>query len=301
MSQPPDGGEGHSAASGELVLVSTPIGNLGDLSPRAAAALGTADVVCCEDTRHTGAMLKRLDIAARQLKSLHAHNEAERVPWLLSELASGRTVALVSDAGTPAVSDPGERLVAAAAEAGFRITVVPGPSAVLAALVVSGMRLDRWRFEGFLPRSGAARRARLADVASSPCPSVCFEAPHRIAATLADLATVCGAHRPVAVCREMTKLHEEVLRTTLGGAAARVAEVAPRGEFVLVVGGTPAEGAELPSAGELAAEVESLVGAGLSRRDAVREVSARRGVGRSAVYDAAVKAVPQQGGAPRDR
>jgi len=302
VSQPPDGGGSGLAGGGELVLVSTPIGNLGDLSPRAAEALGTADVVCCEDTRHTGAMLKRLDISARQLKSLHAHNESLRLPWLLSELASGHTVALVSDAGTPAVSDPGERLVAAAADAGFRITVVPGPSAVLAAVVLSGLRLDRWRFEGFLPRSGPARRGRLADVASSPCPSVCYEAPHRIGATLSDLAAACGGQRRVAVCRELTKLHEEVLRTTLAGAAAHFADVAPRGEFVLVVDGVPAEEAlQRPSATELAAEVESLVSSGLSRRDAVRDVAVRRGLGRSAVYEAAVKTKPQQGSEARDR
>jgi 16S rRNA (cytidine1402-2'-O)-methyltransferase len=276
--------------TGELVLVATPIGNLGDLSPRAAAALGDADVVCCEDTRHTGAMLKRLGITARQLKSLHAHNETERLPWLLSELASGHTIALVTDAGTPAVSDPGERLVVAAVEAGFRVTAIPGPSAVLAAVVVSGLRLDRWRYEGFLPRSGPSRRARLADLASSPCPSVVYEAPHRVAATLADLAGACGEHRRVAVCREMTKLHEEVLRLSLAEAVAHFAEVAPRGEFVLVVDGMPeADNAEAPDAAELAAEVDSLVASGLSRRDAVRDVSLRRGIGRSVVYEAAIK------------
>jgi 16S rRNA (cytidine1402-2'-O)-methyltransferase len=276
-------------ASGQLVVVSTPIGNLGDLSPRAASVLSSADIVCCEDTRHTGMMLKRLGIAARRLLSLHAHNEAERTSAVLEELALGRTVALVSDAGTPAISDPGERLVAAAAEAGFRVSVVPGPSAVLAAIVVSGMGLGRWRFEGFLPRKGSDRRARLADIAAAPCPSVCYESPQRLLATLRDLTDVCGADRRVAVCREMTKIHEEIRRSTLAEAEAYFAATAPRGELVLVVDGAARSLAPPAiSADELSAAVERLVGEGQSRRDAVRDVAAALGVKRSVVYGAAI-------------
>ena len=273
----------------ELVLVSTPIGNLGDLSPRARAVLAEADVVCCEDTRHTGAMLKRLGIEARRFVSLNAHNEADRVELVLEELASGHTVALVSDAGTPAVSDPGERLVAAAAAAGFRVTAVPGPSAVLAALVVSGMGLSRWRFEGFLPRKGPERRHRLGDIASAPCPSVCYESPHRLAATLSDLAVACGSERPVAVCRELTKLYEEVWRSSLADAAAHFAALPPKGEIVVVVGPASLAVAEAGT-GDLRADVEALIGTGMSRRDAVRDVAAKRGIARSVVYAAAVSA-----------
>lgn len=278
--------------AGELVVVSTPIGNLADLSPRAASAISAADVVCCEDTRHTGSMLRRLGISSNRLLSLHAHNEADRIPMLLDELRSGRRVALVSDAGTPAVSDPGERLVAAAARAGIRVSPVPGPSAVLAAAVVSGMGLARWRFEGFLPRKGGDRRKRLEDIASSPSPSVCYESPQRAAATLADLAGVCGGDRKVAVCREMTKLHEEVWRSGLADAAAHFAESAVRGEITLVIDGAEVgrDAPPAPSDGELLVEVEALVRTGLSRRDAVRDVACRLGLARAAVYRAAVAA-----------
>jgi len=302
VSEPPAGGA-TADEGGQLVLVSTPIGNLGDLSPRAAAMLSSADIVCCEDTRHTGVMLKRLGIAYRRLLSLHAHNETERTALILEELAVGGTIALVSDAGTPAISDPGERLVAAAAEAGFRVSVVPGPSAVLAAIVVSGMGLGRWRFEGFLPRKGADRRARLADIASSPCPSVCYESPPRLLATLRDLAEACGADRRVAVCREMTKLHEEVRRSTLAEATAHYAASAPRGEIVLVIEGAGRGSSSSPvaSADELSAAVEVLVGRGQSRRDAVREVAAGLGIKRSIVYEAAVSTPTSPGSGGNDR
>ncbi|HXY43867.1 MAG TPA: 16S rRNA (cytidine(1402)-2'-O)-methyltransferase [Acidimicrobiales bacterium] len=299
MSESPGGDE----TPGELVLVSTPIGNLGDLSPRAAATLSAADIVCCEDTRHTGTMLKRLGITARRLLSLHAHNEGSRLPMLLDELASGHVVAVVSDAGTPAVSDPGGRLVAAAAEAGVRVSAVPGPSAVLAALVVSGMKIERWHFEGFLPRKGGERRTRLAEIASAPCPSVCYESPPRLAATLADLAQSCGPERRVAVCRELTKLHEEVRRSTLAEAVSHFAVTAARGEFVLVVEGTGASRrpAEAPNGDALAAAVDEQVASGASRRDAVREVAERLGVARSTVYEAALRSAESPGAGVRDR
>lgn len=278
-----------AATGGELVLVSTPIGNIGDISARALGVLGAADIVCCEDTRHTGLLLKRLGVTARRLLSLNAHNEAERASYLLRELASGSTVAVVSDAGTPGVSDPGERLVAIAIEAGFRVTAVPGASAVLAALVVSGMGVSRWRFEGFLPRKGVERRRILGEIAAAPCPSVCFESPHRLAATLSDLAEVCGGERAVAVCRELTKLHEEVLRSSLTEAAERFAATPTKGEIVVVVAGAPAPERPSAVAADLKAEVDSLVSGGMTRRDAVRAVAARRALPRSEVYAAAIE------------
>ncbi|MGH9172486.1 MAG: 16S rRNA (cytidine(1402)-2'-O)-methyltransferase [Acidimicrobiales bacterium] len=281
-----------SPAAGRLVLVATPIGNMADMSPRAMSALAEADIVCCEDTRHSGLLLSRLGVAAKRLVSLNAHNEAEKAPWLLGVMAGGAVVALVSDAGTPAVSDPGERLVALAAENGLTVTSVPGPSAVLAGLVVSGMGLSRWRFEGFLPRKGPERRALLAEIAAAPCPSVCFESPHRVAATLADLAAACGEGRRVAVCRELTKLHEETFRGTLGEAAARFAAAPVRGELVVVVAGSdPPSPAESDVAG-LHSAVGSLMAKGLSRRDAVRQVAIDKGLPRSTVYAAAIAEVP---------
>ena len=275
-------------AAGELVVVSTPIGNLADLAPRAAAAISAADIVCCEDTRHTGSMLKRLGIRSGRLLSLHAHNEADRVPMLLDELRSGRSVALVSDAGTPAVSDPGERLVAAAARAGIRVSPVPGPSAVLAALVVSGMGLARWRFEGFLPRKGGDRRKRLEDIASSPSPSVCYESPHRVGATLSDLAEVCGGDRRVVLARELTKLYEQVQRVSLAE-AVRGAEASGelRGEHVLVVDGAPAR--QVPASASLDEPLRRLLDAGVGRRDAVTAVVTLLGASRHDAYEASLR------------
>ncbi len=209
-----------SSGAGALVVVGTPIGNLGDLSPRAVAALGSADVLYCEDTRHSRKLLSHAGISGVPLRSLHEHNEADRLDEVVAAVAAGRTVGLVSDAGMPAVSDPGARVAAAVAAAGLTVTVVPGPSAVLTALVASGLATDRFCFEGFLPRSGRDRAGRLAVVAAEPRTTVLFEAPGRVAATLADLAGVCGGDRPVAVARELTKLHEEIWRGTLEGAAA---------------------------------------------------------------------------------
>jgi len=228
-------------SEGELLVVATPIGNLGDLSPRAIDVLKTADLVCAEDTRHTGLMLRRLGVVPRRLLSVHAHNERQRVPEVLRELSAGSRVALVTDAGTPGVSDPGDRVVRAAIEAGFRVGVVPGPSAALAALVVSGLATERWCFEGFLPRQGRARSARLAAVAAETDRAVVlFEAPYRAARLLDDLAQACGGERPGAVCRELTKVHEEVWRGSLSDLAGRARAVSPRGEHVIVVGASPA-------------------------------------------------------------
>lgn len=277
-------------SEGELVVISTPIGNLGDLSPRAAAALAGADLLCCEDTRHTGLMLQRLAIRPRRLLSVHAHNERQRVAQVLRELEAGHRVALVTDAGTPAVSDPGERLVLAAIDAGFKVTAVPGPSAAVMALTLAGAGVGRWAFEGFLPRRGAERAARIREIAGSAKPVVLYESPQRLVATLVELSGACGGERRVAVCRELTKLHEEVVRLPLAEAARHFTNTAPLGEITLVVHPRPAGETEAGrlSDGELRAEVDSLVRKGSSRRDAVSIVADRHLLARRAVYDVAV-------------
>ena len=290
------GPSGMPRQAGTLVLVATPIGNLGDLSPRAVEVMASADVVACEDTRHTGRLLVHAGVRARRLVSLHGHNEAARLDELLAVLASGETVALVSDAGTPLVSDPGERLVAAAIAAGVEVTAVPGPSAVLAAVVLSGLGTSRWRYEGFLPRKGAERRARLVEIAASPEPVVCYESPRRLAATLSDLTEVCGGERRVAVARELTKLHEEVWRGPLAEAAARAAAGEPRGEHVIVVAG--AVSAARPSGEALTGALERLIAAGLARREAVLAAEVLLGVARREAYRAALALGPLEKPAP---
>jgi len=269
--------------TGRLVLVATPIGNLGDLAPRAIAALAEADVVCCEDTRRTRALLSHAGVTGKRLMSLHAHNEAARLPELLARLAVGDTVALVSDAGTPGISDPGARAVAAAVAAGAQVTTVPGPNAVLGALVVSGLPTDRFCFEGFLPRRGGERRRRLAALASEERTSVLYEAPGRLGATLAELADVLGAARPVAVVRELTKLHEEVWRGSLGEAAAEFGARDVVGEVAVVVGG--ATGGEPAGDDTLVAALVDRLDAGDTLRDASAEVARRHDVPRRRVYE----------------
>jgi 16S rRNA (cytidine1402-2'-O)-methyltransferase len=275
-------------AGGALVLVATPIGNLEDLAPRAVRTLAEADVVVCEDTRRTGRLLAAAGVAARRLLAVHDHNEARQVAGIVDLLRAGEVVAVVTDAGMPGISDPGERLVRAAASAGFEVRVVPGPSAAVSALAVSGMATGRYVFEGFLPRTGSGRRARLDALVGERRTIVLFEAPHRLARTLADLASVLGDERGVAVCRELTKLHEEVWRGTLAGARARAEGGEPRGEHVVVVDGAPA--AEAADDDELVAAVDARRDHGLSTRDAVAEVAAAYGVPKRRVYDLATGA-----------
>lgn len=277
------------------MLVATPIGNLGDLSPRAREVLAAADVVACEDTRRTGLLLSRVGVAPRRLLSLHAHNEAARIEEVVALLDAGATVALVSDAGTPGVSDPGERLVAAVVERGATVSAVPGPSAALAALAVSGLSAGRFVFEGFLPRKGPARRARLEAIARCEAPSVCYEAPTRMAATLGDLAAFCGADRRVAIARELTKVHEEVWRGTLGEAARRWEAAPTRGEHVIVV--APAPPPSAPSVERLRDAVLEELAAGRSPRDAASAAAARLGVSRRQAYALALGAGGRGGGA----
>ena len=223
---------------GTLYVVATPIGNRADLTQRARDTLAAVDLVAAEDTRHSGQFLAQLGID-KPLLALHEHNEAERVPQLVARLVAGASVALVSDAGTPLISDPGFRLVAAARAAGIAVVPIPGACAAIAALSVAGQPTDRFCFEGFLPARAAARRARLAALAAEPRTLVFYEAPHRIAATLADLAALFGSARAATLARELTKLHETVYADTLGGLAARVGSDSnmARGEAVLVVAG----------------------------------------------------------------
>jgi 16S rRNA (cytidine1402-2'-O)-methyltransferase len=218
-------------------VVATPIGNLGDLSPRAAAALAGAAYIYCEDTRRTLKLLNHAGIKGPRLVAHHRFNEASTTAAALERLNDGATVALVTDAGTPLVSDPGARLVRAALAEGFAVEAVPGPSAALAALVTSGLATERWCFEGFLPRQGRQRAERLATVANEAERAVVvFESPYRVQRLLDDLAAVCGPERPLAVCRELTKLHEEIWRGAAGQLAERARTAKPRGEYVVVVG-----------------------------------------------------------------
>ena len=276
--------------SGALVVVGTPIGNLGDLSPRAVTALATADAIYCEDTRHSRKLLTHAGITGVSLRSLHEHNEDERVTEVVASIEHGRTLALISDAGMPGVSDPGSHVVRAVAEAGLTVTVVPGPSAVLAALVGSGLSTDRFCFEGFLPRSGRERRTALARMAEETRTTVLFEAPGRVAGTLHDLAESCGPTRRVALARELTKLHEEFRRGTLGEVADWAAVGPVRGEVVLVVDGAPP--VEAATAGDevLLAALAERMAAGERTRGAVDEVAAAFGVPRRRVYELALAA-----------
>jgi 16S rRNA (cytidine1402-2'-O)-methyltransferase len=281
MTPPPPG-------KGTLVLVGTPIGNLGDLSPRAVRALTDADVVACEDTRRTRQLLSHADVpAGRRLVVVTDHNESGQVRRLLGFLDAGQKVALVSDAGMPSISDPGERLVTAAAAAGHRIEAVPGPSAALAALVVSGLPTGRFCFEGFLPRKGAARTERLAELATERRTSVLFEAPHRVRQTVADLVDAVGPLRMVAIARELTKLYEDVWRGSLADAVVHLDEEEPRGEYVLVLAGAPPPAAPGPDAVEEALRVR--LASGVDKRSAIAEVAAELSVPKRQVYDAATR------------
>ena len=267
----------------QLVLVATPIGNLADLSPRAVEALADAELICCEDTRRTGRLLQHAGISARRLGVCNEHTERERVDDVLSVLDGGGTVAVVTDAGTPGISDPGEWLVRAALAAGHEVSTVPGPTALVSALVSSGLPTTRFVFEGFLPRSGRARQDRLAEIAGEVRTVVIYESPHRVTRTIADLLTVCGPGRPVAVARELTKLYETVERGTL----ATVVLGTPRGEYVVVVGGAVAtDGAADPVA--VTDAIDGLLATGLSTKEAAGRVAASLGISRRDAYAVAL-------------
>ena len=284
-----------SAGGGRLFVVATPIGNLGDVTLRALEVLRAVPLIAAEDTRVTRRLLDRHAVETRTI-SYHARSGPARATELLERLRRGEDLALVTDAGTPGISDPGDDLVAAWASEGGAVVPIPGPSAVLSAVVASGIAGPRWSFEGFLPRSGRDRRERIARIAADERGTVVYEAPTRVAATLRDLAAACGPDRPAAICRELTKLHEEIVRTPIGELARRAAdgELTLRGEFAIVIGEQPggpprsaateaAAGAALASA---RAEVEKLVAAGTSRGDAARQVAAASGIPRRQLYGA---------------
>jgi 16S rRNA (cytidine1402-2'-O)-methyltransferase len=268
---------------GRLVLVATPIGNLADLSPRAVDVLRSAVLVCCEDTRRTGRLLQHAGVRAQRLAVTNEHTEQARIGEVLEALGAGGDVAVVTDAGTPGVSDPGERLVRAALDAGFDVTAVPGPAAAVMALTISGLPTSRFVFEGFLPRSGRERAARLAEIAGEPRTIVIYEAPHRIERTLADLRAACGGDREIAVCRELTKLYEQVVRGTL----AEIAIGEPRGEYVVVLAGRPPETTRVDDA-RIVDALRAELAAGNSKKDAISAVSKQLGAARKRVYAVAV-------------
>jgi 16S rRNA (cytidine1402-2'-O)-methyltransferase len=272
--------------SGTLYLVGTPIGNLGDMTDRARETLHGVDLVAAEDTRRTGRLLKAFGIKARTV-SLFEGNERARTEEVLVELREGRDVALVSDAGMPAVSDPGFPLVRACIEAGIDVRVVPGPSAVTAALVISGLPSDRWVFEGFLPRKVGERRARLRAMRHDPRTVVLFESPHRLATLLRDVLVELGDRR-TAVARELTKLHEEVVRGRASEVLATLADHETKGEVVVVLEG--ATEPETPDLAELVGEARALVEAGMKKRPASSEVARRYGVSANEIYDAMLRA-----------
>lgn len=272
-------------------MCATPIGNLDDASPRLARTLAEADLVACEDTRQTRKLLSHLGIQARTV-SYHQGNEPQRAAQLVAQIEAGATVALVSDAGMPGISDPGHDLVRACLARGIPVAVVPGPSAVLAALVVSGLPSDRFCFEGFLPRRAGPRARRLAELASEPRTMVFFEAPHRALATLTAMAAAFGPERPCALVRELTKLHEEVLRGSLAEIRDRLAldKNGPRGELTLVVGGAPAAAADRAGGVDLAAEVARQAEGGRSTKEAIGAVARATGTPRRVVYQAVLDA-----------
>jgi 16S rRNA (cytidine1402-2'-O)-methyltransferase len=272
--------------SGSLVLVATPIGNLGDITRRAIDTLTNADVIYCEDTRHTRQLLSALEIpASGRLIALHEHNEASLVDEVVARVSEGAQVALVSDAGTPGVSDPGARIVAAVAAAGLVVTSAPGPSAVISALTISGLPTDRFTMEGFAPRRPGDRQRLFDTWLREPRTIILFESPQRLAVTLQDLAAILGPRRAV-VAREMTKLHEEVVRGTLVDLAAKYRDVEVRGEVVIVIEGA----ADVPAADDdtLRVAVEHELRAGATVRDAAEQVADALGASRRRVYELAL-------------
>jgi 16S rRNA (cytidine1402-2'-O)-methyltransferase len=269
---------------GTLWLVGTPIGNLGDASERAARTLGDVDVIACEDTRRTRKLLSHLGVSGRRLVSFNEGNERRQVPFLLGHLRAGRDVAVVSDAGMPGLSDPGYRLVVACAAEDIPVDVVPGPSAAIAALVISGLPAARFAFEGFLPRKAGERRARLSSLADDPRTVVVFESPRRLRALLADALAALGDRRAVVV-RELTKIHQEVLRGRLSELPSRLADEV-LGEVVVVMeGAAPPPGADLEALGD---RVEELTAGGLSRKEAAARVAQEAGVSKRALYEASL-------------
>ena len=274
--------------AGILYLVPTPIGNLGDISPRAAQVLGEVDFIAAEDTRVTLKLLNHLGLK-KSLVSYYRHNTDEAGERVLERLMAGDSCALVTDAGTPAVSDPGEALVALCAANGVEVIALPGPCALIVALSVSDLPTGRFTFEGFLPMNRKNRRTQLESLKNEQRTMLFYEAPHKLTATLADLCETFGAQRRIALCRELTKLHEEVVRTTLGEAARRYESEAPRGEFVLVVEGSAETEEQAATIDDGLKRVAELMEEGLSRKDGVKQAAKELGLSRNELYAAALE------------
>ncbi len=266
-----------------LYVVATPLGNLQDLTARAAEVLRAVDTVAAEDTRRSGVLLAHVGASPRLL-SFHAHSPASRIETLLKILDEGRDVALVSDAGTPLISDPGAELVSAVRDAGHAVVPVPGPSAVATALSAAGLGGDRYLFLGFIPRKGPDRRALLERAAAEPWPVVFFEAPGRLGALLTDLAALTGPDRSAAVARELTKIHEEIRTGTTGSLAAAYADQEPRGEVTVILGGAPETAVTAPDPAISRARAEALLASGLSRKDTAARLGSELGLARNEAY-----------------
>ncbi len=273
---------------GMLYLVPTPIGNLGDISERCRRTLEEADFIAAEDTRVSLKLLNHLGIK-KSLVSYYEHNKAYKGNVILDRILAGETCALVSDAGSPAISDPGEELVKQCAEAGITVCAIPGPCAVITALSISGQSTGRFCFEGFLSTAKKSRREHLQSLINEQRTMIFYEAPHKLLNTLEDMAEVFGSDRPISLCRELTKLHEEVVRTTLGEAIAKYTENAPKGEFVLVVAGAEPVVAEVATESDAAERVRQLMAEGLSRKDAIKQTAKELDLPKNVVYDAALK------------
>ena len=274
--------------AGMLYLVPTPIGNLGDISDRCRRTLEEADFIAAEDTRVSLKLLNHLGIR-KSLVSYYEHNKASKGNVIVDRILAGETCALVSDAGSPAISDPGEDLVKQCAEAGITVCAIPGPCAVITALSISGQATGRFCFEGFLSTAKKSRQAHLDSLRKEQRTMIFYEAPHKLVNTLEDMAAVFGADRPISLCRELTKLHEEVVRTTLGEAIEKYNENPPKGEFVLVVAGAPEEVKEAATADDAAARVAQLMEEGLSRKDAIKRTAIELDLPKNVVYEAALK------------
>ena len=273
--------------AGMLYLVPTPIGNLGDISIRCRQTLEQADFIAAEDTRVTLKLLNHLGIK-KSLVSYYEHNKASKGNVILDRILAGQTCALVSDAGSPAISDPGEDLVKLCAQNGITVCAIPGPCAAITALSISGLATGRFCFEGFLSTAKKSRRAHLEDLKDERRTMVFYEAPHKLLSTLEDMAEVFGKERPISLCRELTKLHEEVVRTTLGGAMEKYTENPPKGEFVLVIAGAEPEAEEAATTEDAAGRVMALMQEGLSRKDAVKQTAKELNLPKNVVYDAAL-------------
>ena len=274
--------------AGMLYLVPTPIGNLGDISPRCRETLEQADFIAAEDTRVTLKLLNYLGIK-KSLVSYFEHNKTQKGDWIVERILAGETCALVSDAGSPAISDPGEELVKQCADAGIIVCAIPGPCAVITALSISGQATGRFCFEGFLSTAKKSRKEHLNSLVNETRTMIFYEAPHKLVNTLEDMAEVFGADRGISLCRELTKLHEEVIRTTLGGALALYAENDPKGEFVLVVAGAQPVEKEVATPEDAARRVSQLMAEGMSRKDAVKQAAKELDLPKNVVYDAALQ------------